>query len=67
MELHITNSTTYHEAIVTDKDTAKLLFNMHRETATMVTMHNANTTVYRILWRKDVGNVQPNVDDNLFI
>lgn len=67
MEVMITNSKLYNEAIVTDKHTAKLLYNMHWDTATMITMHDDNTTVYRVTWHKHVGNVQPNVDDNLFI
>ncbi len=67
MEVMINNSALYNEAVVTDKDTAKLLYNMHWATASMITIRDDNTTVYHITWRKDVGNIQPNVDDNLFI
>lgn len=67
MEVVITNSNLYNEAIVTDKDTANLLYNMHWETATMQAIRHRNSFIYKIVWRKDVGNIQPNVDDNLFI
>lgn len=48
MEVMINNSKLYNEAVVTDKDTAKLLYNMHWDTASMITIRDDNTTVYHI-------------------
>lgn len=73
MEVHISNSKKYHELVTTDEDLAKAIAKKYFESSTFITINRSNCegktieVVYQVTWRKDVGNIQPNVDDNLFI
>ena len=60
MEVYITsNPTLYEETITTDYATAKLLEQLHKDTAVLINERrwsevddNKPATIYRITWRK---------------
>ena len=57
MEIYLCTSQLYEETITTDYATAKLLYELHKDTATMInySVHKENETIvhYKITWRKN--------------
>lgn len=53
MEVWLSKSNLYEQAIITDYDTAQLLYTQHKDTATLI-HHNigGKTEYYIITWRK---------------